>query len=43
MRVMRPESAALLSRMAMVWVLYGRGFPRPLLWVYASGVAEDVG
>ncbi|TDC81454.1 hypothetical protein [Actinomadura sp. 7K507] len=23
--------------------LYGREFPRPLLWVYASGVAEDVG
>ncbi len=23
--------------------LYGREFPAPLLWVYASGVAEDVG
>ncbi|WUH98946.1 hypothetical protein OHR68_36450 [Spirillospora sp. NBC_00431] len=23
--------------------LYGREFPKPLLWVYASGVAEDVG
>ncbi|TDD79644.1 hypothetical protein E1293_22805 [Actinomadura darangshiensis] len=23
--------------------LYGREFPTPLLWVYASGVAEDVG
>ncbi|MFI0482581.1 hypothetical protein [Actinomadura sp. 9N215] len=23
--------------------LYAREFPRPLLWVYASGVAEDVG
>ncbi|GAA4235205.1 hypothetical protein GCM10022254_41950 [Actinomadura meridiana] len=23
--------------------LYGREFPRPLLWVYASGVVEDVG
>ncbi|RFS82084.1 hypothetical protein D0T12_27945 [Actinomadura spongiicola] len=23
--------------------LYGREFPRPLLWVYASGVADDVG
>lgn len=23
--------------------LYGREFPRPLLWIYASGVTEDVG
>ncbi|TMQ92805.1 hypothetical protein ETD83_26610 [Actinomadura soli] len=23
--------------------LYGREFPRPMLWVYASGVADDVG
>ncbi len=23
--------------------LYGREFPKPMLWVYASGVAEDVG